>query len=137
MLVGNFTTATATYALENATDATATLTGDKAFFIKKQSTGEVQIVFMPEEEGTYTATLTITSGSISESIDFSASAIIKTTAVDEVSSVCIYAKNGTIYCDEAFTIYNLAGVNVTHLNGYLQGVYIVRTNQANQQVSVW
>ena len=137
VLVGNFTTATATYTLENATDATAILTGDKAFFIKKQSTGEVQIAFMPEEEGTYTATLTITSGSISESIDFSASAIIKTTAVDEVSTVCIYAKNGTIYCDEAFTIYNLAGVNVTHLNGYLQGVYIVRTNQANQQVSVW
>ena len=136
MLVGNFTTATATYTLENATEATATLTGDNVFIIKKQSTGEVQIVFMPEEEGTYTGTLTITSGSISENIDFSASAIIKTTAVDEVTMPCIYTKDGTIYCDEEFAVYNLAGINVTHLNGYLQGIYIVKTSQVSQLVSV-
>jgi hypothetical protein len=138
LYVGEFATVTATYNVENASEVVATLNGDEAFTIKSQENGWVEIVFTPESAGTFNATLTITAdGVVSESIDFSASAIIKTTAVDEVSTVCIYAKNGTIYCDEAFTIYNLAGVNVTHLNGDLQGVYIVRTNHANQQVSVW
>ena len=136
--VGNFTNATATYKLENATEATATLTGDDVFFIKKESLGEVQIVFMPETAGTFTATLTITSGGVSESIAFSATAVVETpTAAEEVEAVNIYAKDGTIYCDQAFSIYNLAGIDVTYQNGSLQGVYLVKTNNTYQQVSVW
>ena len=70
---------TATFALENATEATATLSGDAAFYIQKQSVengnGTVQILFMPETAGTYNGTLIITSGKVIESINFSAKAI--------------------------------------------------------------
>ena len=55
----------------------------------------------------------------------------------EEEALNIFAKEGTIYCDEEFTIYNLAGLNVTSLNGTLQGVYLVVTTNGNKQVSVW
>ena len=136
--VGGFTTATATYTLDNATEAEVELTGSDAFFIKKHTSGEVQIVFMPSEVGSYTATLTISVGNITESIEFSAEAIEHiTTSIEEIEALNIYASEGTIYSDEAFEIYNLTGVNVTHLNGSLQGVYVVITAKGNKQVSVW
>ncbi|MED9996105.1 MAG: hypothetical protein UFP03_04840, partial [Paludibacteraceae bacterium] len=136
--VGGFTTAIATYTLENATSAKVELTGDNAFFIKKHTSSEVEIVFMPEIAGSHTATLTISVGNIAESIEFSAIAIEDiATSIEETETLCIYANNGTIYCDEEFAIYNLAGVNVTHLNGSLQGVYVVITNKGNQQISAW
>lgn len=43
-------------------------------------------------------------------------------AVEEVSAVMIYAKEGTVYSEVDFEIYDLAGVNVTSLNGALKGV---------------
>ena len=137
--VGGFTTAVATYNFENATNAEVELTGDEAFFIKKHTSGDVQIVFMPESVGIYTATLTITlDGVVSESVEFTAVAIEDiTTSVEENVALNIYAKDGTIYSDVEFTIYNLAGVNVTNLNGSLQGVYVVTTAKGNKQVSVW
>ena len=136
--VGGLTTAIATYTLENATSAEVELTGSDAFFIKKHNQGEVQIVFMPEVAGIYTATLTITAGVVSETIEFSALAIEDiTTSVEETHSLNIYACEGTIYSDDEFEIYNLAGVNVTKLNGSLQGVYVVTTAKGNKQVSVW
>ena len=58
-------------------------------------------------------------------------------SVEEVSAVMIYAKEGTIYSEVEFEIYDLAGVNVTKLNGSLQGVYIVKTAEGNRLVSVW
>lgn len=58
-------------------------------------------------------------------------------AVEEVSAVMIYAKEGTVYSEVDFEIYDLAGVNVTKLNGSLQGVYIVKTAEGNRLVSVW
>ena len=64
----------ATYTLENATEATATLSGDDVFSILRSLNGKVLIEFAPAEAGTYNGTLTITSGSVSESIDFSAKA---------------------------------------------------------------
>ena len=58
-------------------------------------------------------------------------------SVEEVSAVMIYAKEGTVYSEVEFEIYDLAGVNVTKLNGSLQGVYIVKTSECNRLVSVW
>ena len=58
-------------------------------------------------------------------------------SVEEVSAVMIYAKEGTVYSEVDFEIYDLAGVNVTKLNGSLQGVYIVKTAEGNRLVSVW
>lgn len=60
-----------------------------------------------------------------------------TVSVEEVSAVVIYSKEGTIYSEVDFEIYSLAGVNVTMLNGSLQGVYIVKTAEGNRLVSVW
>ena len=58
-------------------------------------------------------------------------------SVEELSAVMIYAKEGTVYSEVDFEIYDLAGVNVTKLNGSLQGVYIVKTAEGNRLVSVW
>ncbi len=136
--VGGFAEATATYTIENATEAIVELIGDESFYIKEQSLGEVVIVFAPETVGEYSATLTIKVGEISESVEFTAVAIEDiTTSVEENVALNIYAKDGTIYSDEEFTIYNLAGVDVTNLNGSLQGVYVVTTTNGNKQVSVW
>ncbi|MED9996508.1 MAG: starch-binding protein, partial [Paludibacteraceae bacterium] len=69
---------TATYTLENATQATAKLTGDNAFSIVEQAVsngqGAVTISFTPVAAGTYSGTLIITSGKASQSIDFTATA---------------------------------------------------------------
>ncbi len=58
-------------------------------------------------------------------------------SVEEVSAIMIYAKEGTIYSEVDFEIYDLAGVNVTKLNGFLQGVYVVKTAEGNRLISVW
>ncbi|MBR6686145.1 MAG: hypothetical protein IKL69_01895, partial [Paludibacteraceae bacterium] len=52
-------------------------------------------------------------------------------AIDEVPAIDVYAKEGTIYSELDFEIYNLTGINVTHLNGSLEGIYIVKTNEGN------
>ena len=59
--------------------------------------------------------------------------------VDEVEAdaIEVYAKDGTIYSELDFEIYNLTGINVTHLNGSLEGIYIVKTNEGNRLISVW
>ena len=75
VLIGETVQRIATYTLENATVATATLSGDAAFTITRTLNGAVRIMFAPTEAGTYSATLTITSGKVSESIDFSAKAV--------------------------------------------------------------
>ena len=63
--------------------------------------------------------------------------------VDEVSveevldNAHIYAKDGTIYADCDITIYTVTGLDVTHQNGWLEGVYIVKTENGNVLLSVW
>ena len=137
--VGESATGVATFSVENATDVEVELSGDDAFIILSESDGSVEIAFAPIAAGTFNGTLTITAdGIVTETISFSASAIESvTTSIDECNELNIYAKEGTIYCDEEFTIYNLAGVDVTSLNGSLQGVYLVVTANGNKQVSVW
>ncbi len=122
----------------------------------------VQIMFNPFVKGVYYGTLTVTTDdNVSLSIDFAAVCGDETfepgdvpelnpdpvnpgspdddtnVSVEEVSAVMIYAKEGTIYSEVEFEIYDLAGVNVTKLNGSLQGVYIVKTAEGNRLVSVW
>ena len=60
-------------------------------------------------------------------------------AIDEVEAEAIkaYASEHTIYCEEAFQIYTTTGVDVTHLNGALEGIYIVKTEKGNRLISVW
>ena len=136
--VGETATGTATFSVENATDVDVELSGE-AFSILSEADGSVEIVFTPTTAGTFSGILTITAdGVVKEIIDFTAIAIEGiTTDIEEDEALNIYAKEGTIYCDEEFTIYNLAGLNVTSLNGSLQGVYLVVTANGNKQVSVW
>ena len=140
---------------------------DADFFeIGEQNIGNgecsVSIVFKPIVKGVYYATLVVTTDDeVSLSIDFAAVCGDETfepgdvpelnpdpvnpgtpdddinVSVEEVSAIMIYAKEGTIYSEVEFEIYDLAGVNVTKLNGSLQGVYIVKTAEGNRLVSVW
>ena len=140
---------------------------DADFFeIVEQNIGNgecsVSIVFKPIVIGVYYAKLVVTTDDeVSLSIDFAAVCGDETfepgdvpelnpdpvnpgtpdddtnVSVEEVSAVMIYAKEGTIYSEVEFEIYDLAGVNVTKLNGSLQGVYIVKTAEGNRLVSVW
>ena len=140
---------------------------DADFFeIGEQNIGNgecsVSIVFKPIVKGVYYATLVVTTeDEVSLSIDFAAVCGDETfepgdvpelnpdpvnpgtpdddtnVSVEEVSAIMIYAKEGTIYSEVEFEIYDLAGVNVTKLNGSLQGVYIVKTAEGNRLVSVW
>jgi hypothetical protein len=55
----------------------------------------------------------------------------------EAEAIKAYASEHTIYCEEAFQIYTTTGVDVTHLNGSLEGIYIVKTEKGNRLISVW
>ena len=61
------------------------------------------------------------------------SAVTETEAAT-VSKITAY--NGRIYCDEDFRIVNLAGRDVTAMNGKLQGTYIVVSGDKAVKVSV-
>lgn len=60
------------------------------------------------------------------------------TDVQETPEVQIHALNGRIYCDglEAFTIIDLAGQDVTAMNGSLHGIYVVIAGDMAKKVSV-
>lgn len=58
------------------------------------------------------------------------------TIIDETSALNIYAKGGTIYCDEEFKIYTISGLDITILNGSLQGIYVVKTEKGNKLICV-
>ena len=72
--VGETSSATVTYTLENADKAEATIEGE-GFSIAEQSVGSVTITFAPEAEGEYTGTLTITSGDVKETVAVKATAV--------------------------------------------------------------
>lgn len=72
--VGETSSATLKYTLENATEATATIEGE-GFSISAQAVGLVTIAFAPEAEGDYTGTLTITSGEVKETVALAAKAV--------------------------------------------------------------
>lgn len=72
--VGETSSATLKYTLENATEATATIEGE-GFSISAQAVGSVTIAFAPEAEGDYTGTLTITSGEVKETVALAAKAV--------------------------------------------------------------
>ena len=72
--VGETSTATLKYTLENATEATATIEGE-GFSISAQAVGSVTIAFAPDAEGDYTGTLTITSGEVKETVALAAKAV--------------------------------------------------------------
>ena len=72
--VGETSSATLKYTLENATEATATIEGE-GFSISAQTVGSVTIAFAPDAEGDYTGTLTITSGEVKETVALAAKAV--------------------------------------------------------------
>ena len=137
--VGEIANGTATFSVANASAVEVVLSGDDVFSIVSEVDGVVEVEFAPSAAGIFNGVLTITAdGVVTETIEFSASAIESiSTDIEENEALNIYANEGTIYSDEEFTIYNLAGLDVTSLNGSLQGVYLVVTAKGNKQVSVW
>ena len=60
-----------------------------------------------------------------------------TTALQPATAaVNIYTQNGRIVCEGEFRIYDLLGRDVTRLNGSLQGVYVVKTDNAAVKVVI-
>ncbi|HRR59031.1 MAG TPA: hypothetical protein P5073_05990 [Paludibacteraceae bacterium] len=58
------------------------------------------------------------------------------TALGQVTSMSVYANNGTIYGAENGRIYTILGIDVTEQNGRLNGVYVVKINGKVQKVMV-
>ena len=56
------------------------------------------------------------------------------TALEDVVINGLQIKDGLVCCEQSFRIYDLIGNDVTHCNGVLQGIYIVRTDYASQKV---
>ena len=139
------TQVTATFNIENATQATATIVGAdaNAFALSpvtiQDGVGSVRVIFSPLAIGVYEATLIIAAGDAQARVEMVAYAIedSPSTAIDDAETLVIYAKEGTVYSEVEFEIYDLAGVNVTMLNGSLQGVYVVKTAEGNRLISVW
>ncbi|MGM9746518.1 MAG: leucine-rich repeat protein [Paludibacteraceae bacterium] len=62
----------------------------------------------------------------------------QTTAIEtiEAAQPLFYAHDGRIYGAEGMRIYTLLGLDVTHMNGQLNGVYIVKTADTAQKIVV-
>ncbi|MDD6641093.1 MAG: leucine-rich repeat protein [Bacteroidales bacterium] len=62
----------------------------------------------------------------------------KTTAIETIAAEqpLFYAHDGRIYGAEGMRIYTLLGLDVTHMNGQLNGVYIVKTADTAQKIVV-
>jgi hypothetical protein len=56
--------------------------------------------------------------------------------IDEVTSMSIYANNGTIYGAENGRIYTILGMDVTEQNGNLKGIYVVKVGNKTQKIAV-
>ena len=64
------------------------------------------------------------------------SVIDTSTAINTVTCDELRTDNGRIYGADDFRIYDLLGRDVTHLNGSLQGIYVVKTADSAQKVVV-
>lgn len=62
----------------------------------------------------------------------------KTTAIETIAAEqpLFYAHDGRIYGADGMRIYTLLGLDVTHMNGQLNGVYIVKTADTAQKIVV-
>lgn len=56
--------------------------------------------------------------------------------IDEVTSMSVYANNGTIYGAENGRIYTILGMDVTEQNGNLNGIYVVKVGNKTQKIAV-
>lgn len=56
--------------------------------------------------------------------------------IDQVTSMSVYANNGTIYGAENGRIYTILGMDVTEQNGNLKGIYVVKVGNKTQKIAV-
>ncbi len=61
-----------------------------------------------------------------------ASTAIRTVEIDNT----VYARDGRIYAEEGARIYSLTGLDVTRMNGNLEGIYIVKNGNKVAKVAV-
>ena len=88
------------------------------------------------------ATLTVEGGALKSRFFLDNLSITETVTVtppvgiDEVTSMSVYANNGTIYGAENGRIYTILGMDVTEQNGNLNGIYVVKVGNKTQKIAV-
>ena len=71
-----------------------------------------------------------------EFLDIQGSTDLNPTAVEGAVIENLWVENGTVHYEGEFRIYDIVGRDVTNLNGNLNGIYIIRTKDAVQKVSI-
>lgn len=88
------------------------------------------------------ATLTVEGGALKSRFFLDNLSITETVTVtppvgiDQVTSMSVYANNGTIYGAENGRIYTILGMDVTEQNGNLKGIYVVKVGNKTQKIAV-
>ncbi len=59
-----------------------------------------------------------------------------TTALENVEALEVYAENGRIYAAEGARIFTVSGIDVTEMNGQLNGIYIVKVGNQATKIAV-
>lgn len=65
-----------------------------------------------------------------------ASTVGPTTALENVEALEVYAENGRIYAAEGARIFTVSGIDVTEMNGQLNGIYIVKVGNQATKIAV-
>lgn len=58
------------------------------------------------------------------------------TALESVEALEVYAENGRIYAAEGARIFTVSGIDVTEMNGQLNGIYIVKVGNQATKIAV-
>ena len=58
------------------------------------------------------------------------------TALENVEALEVYAENGRIYAAEGARIFTVSGIDVTEMNGQLNGIYIVKVGNQATKIAV-
>ena len=115
-----------------------TTTAAAAFPITEANLEHFRVAFAKVAD----ATLTIEGGALKSRFFLDNLSITETATatppvgLGEVTSMSIYANNGTIYGAENGRIYTILGMDVTEQNGSLKGIYVVKVGNKTQKIAV-
>lgn len=108
--------------VEPAANVVATLKQGETTTEKVGVKANVEVHFTLTENGDGTLTLAYTTAG--------------TTALQAITMADIYANNGRIYGADDMRIYTVLGLDVTNMNGQLNGIYVVKTQAGIVKVVV-
>ena len=78
------------------------------------------------------------SGKSGEYVEFAPISVKEnsSTALENVEALEVYAENGRIYAAEGARIFTVSGIDVTEMNGQLNGIYIVKVGNQATKIAV-